>query len=206
MASQVNQALQSPFNVSVLQVVVAIGLVQLIFRSPLTDVVALKLNEMIDQACGALRRTIKDSSVIALASVVTFVAHQLATKNFPALSLSSQPGTTGSLKVAAFVAGVFALNATLSAYLKRVTHEGEGGRHETDKKKIRSTIVRNLFPVAVGTAAAYYTGFPVKLVPSAIYTAGLIAGVKLLGKGFEWTLANARVKAVVDKAYEYTRT
>jgi hypothetical protein len=206
MASQVNQALQSPFNVSVLQVVVAIGLVQLIFRSALTDLVAQRLTEMTNDAYGAVRRAIYDFPVIALASGVTFVAHHLGTQHLPSLSLSTQPEITGTLKVTAFVAGVFALNAALTAYLMRVTAFGTDDilAFKNEKYRIRATIVHNLFPVAAGTAVAYYTGFPVKLVPSALYTAGLVAGVKLLGKGFEWVLAQERVKQVVDKVYALT--
>jgi hypothetical protein len=131
----------------------------------------------------AAKNVIIDSPVIALAGSLTFLVHHFTTQRYPLLSLSPLEGIDGSIKVTAFVTGIFTLKSALSAYIEYVI---SCKKPKDDPMIIRGAVIHNFLPLALGTVAAYYASFPIKLAQSALYTAGLIGVVKLLGKGYEY--------------------
>jgi len=177
---------------------VGIVALSLLLREPITKIVGKRLDEMVDAVYEAGSNAIVDFPVIALVSGLTYVAHQWAAHT-PALLLSTD--AEGSLKVAAFVGGVFALKSALTPLLEKVTKCNvieeviNSSIESADKLRaaeqvpsqilIRNTVILNLFPLALGAAYAYYASVPIKLAQSALYTAALIGIVKLLGKGIE---------------------
>jgi hypothetical protein len=185
---------------SAFQVVTILAISQVLNKTSLSDSIARRLEEMFDKIYGGIRNAIYDSPTIAIAGGITYLAHQLVIRTIPSLSLAIQAGTEGSLKVAAFVGGVFTLRAALSTYLERATSSREVV-HESEL--IRRAVVYNFFPLAVGAAAIYYASIPIKLNQTALYTAGLIGVMKLLGKGFEYVLAQEKVKVAVQAMYSW---
>ncbi len=191
------QVLQSPYAVPVMQIIAGVAVLQLLNRSPITDFVGRKLEQMATATELAISNMVFDLPVIAISAGITFVVHQIA-ENYGSLLLSTQVGIEGSWKAAAFVAGIFALKAASFVYpgevckmTKRYVEIKDANKTAQytitqEKGTVQEIAAFNLLPLAVGTAAAYYAEVPLNLSRCALYTAALIPTIKLLGHGLEY--------------------
>src|SRR5471030_784137 len=109
------QVLQSPYAVPVMQIIAGVAVLQLLNRSPITDFVGKKLEQITTATELAISNIVFDLPVIAISAGITFVVHQIA-GNYGSSLLSTQVGIEGSSKAAAFVAGIFALKAASFVY------------------------------------------------------------------------------------------
>ncbi len=192
------QPVQFSVNFSAWHITAGMVALNLLLRKPITELIGKHLDQMVDAVYEAGNNVILDFPVIALASGLTYYAHQLIA-TAPAFLLSTD--AEGSLKVAAFVGGVFALKSALTPLLEKVTkcnvieevinssiesaEKLKAAEQVPSQTLIRNTVILNLFPLALGAAYAYYAAVPIKLAQSALYTAALIGVVKLSGKGIE---------------------
>lgn len=228
MAAPVNQY-GNPFNMPVLQSMAALTIMLALYKTPLTDMISLRLNMLIDETTKALRKSIYDFPVICLSAGIGFVANQTVSKFAPEFSLSSTPGFEGSLKVAQFVGAAFLTKSALSPFIRYVILENrqvdnqdqlenrQAGNKDKDKDalaalakrltlnshktRIQHTAVRFLFPLAISTLAARIYGLEVKTVPGALFTASLFGAMNFLGHVFRNTIANPQVKKIIDRLY-----
>jgi hypothetical protein len=113
------QALSS-LNISPWQFLGVAVLTQVLLNSKADSIVGNTLARLVEELKTGIKKTINDFPVIALTGAFTFFAHQCIPSSALHLSLSTIAGTEGSLKVALFVSGVFALKAALAPYLATV--------------------------------------------------------------------------------------
>lgn len=217
MAAPVNQS-GNFFNMPVLQSMAAVTVLLALYKTPLTDMISIRLNMLIDETTKALRKSVYDFPVICLSAGIGFVANQTISKFAHQFSLSSTPGFEGSLKVAQFVGVAFLMKSALSPFITYVILEN---RHvdskdkdedailslakkltpDTDETRIQHTAVRFLFPLAISTLAARIYGLEIKTVPGALFTASLFGVVHLLGRVYKKAMSDERVQPVINKVY-----
>jgi len=185
------QPLASQLTGPVLQLVAAIAISQILFKSPLTKFAGEKLGELSASLIEGSKNVIYDSPVIAVSAGLTYFFQEFAVQRLPSLSLSAPGGT--SMKVALCVAGVLILKSVLSTYLGSVAKREADNDQDEDVRETRNILIRNIVPIAAGCAAAYYTGVPVNLVRTTIFTVALIPTVKILGKVFESCVQNETI-------------
>ena len=213
------------FNIPLWQLAGVAVLTQVLIKSNRDDVIGGRLASLIDGLHTGLKHVIWDSPVIAFTGALTYFAHQIIPPHNLNLSLTSLPGAEGSLKVAAFVCGVFALKSALTSYFydsywwsieTRLTHSlrltpsAMTGEVKPNHKKIkedetigdilREGIINHFIPLALATFGAYYASIPLKLAQTALYIAGLMGLVKLLGKGTELILADEKISRAIGLA------
>lgn len=203
----------SNLNISPWQFVGVVVLAQVLANCCRAEnAIGTRLGYLIDDLSTGVKKTIYDFPVIALTGGFTYIIHQYIPSSASHLSLSTLGGAEGSLKVATFVSGVFALKAALSSYFethvtrKQVRNIPDGALIDQAKNQsdlIRDGIIYNLFPLAMASVGAYYASIPLKLVQCALYTASLIGVVKLLGKGYEHFLANEKVSVIFQEWYSW---
>lgn len=193
----------SNLNISPWQFLGVIVIAQVLLKTKTNGVAITRLGLLFDELNTGAKNVICDFPVIALTGGFTYIAHQLIPARAGHLLLSTLGGAEGSLKVAAFVSGVFALKAAFSTYFQTTLDDkakakffliyNRHPRNEEDKTThadlIREGFIHNFLPLAIGCFAAYYASIPIRLTQCAIYTASLMGIVKLLGKGFEYFLA-----------------
>jgi hypothetical protein len=173
------QPVSISLHISPWPVVAAVLVSQIIYRDRFMDAIGHRFNNILDTVYAVSKKVVLESPVTVLAAGLTYGVHQLTTYA-PALALS----TEGSMKVAIFVGGIFLLKSALSPVLETATVT-DSKKHAKHATIIRNSVVRNFFPLVLGTAFAFYAQVPVKLAQSALYTAALIPVIKLLGKGID---------------------
>jgi hypothetical protein len=197
----VAQPVNISINISPLHIVAAVFISQILFKDKFMEVVGRRLNDIIDTAYAVGKNVVVEFPVTVLATGLTFGLHQL-TPYAPALVLS----TEGSMKVAAFVGGVFALKSALYPVLEKLTEHKKNDKKDegiTHATMIRNSVVLHFFPLALGAAYAFYAQVPVKLAQSALYTAALIPVVKLVGKGIDSFCEMEGVKERIEGWYAW---
>jgi hypothetical protein len=186
-----------PINISPWHLVAAAIASHILFRDRLIDIVGHRLNSIVEMVYAASKSVVLESPVTILAAGLTYGVDQLTTYA-PALALS----TAGSMKAAAFVGGIFVLKSALSPALEKVT-EPDPLKHVTHATMIGNSVIRQFFPLVLGTAYAFYAQVPVKLAQSALYTAALIPVIKLLGKGIDSFCEMEGVKERIQSWYAW---
>lgn len=192
------QALQSSYVVPVLQIAAGVALLQIVSgeKNPLTEYAVKKISELSDQLFIAGKNVIHDFPVIAFGAGSTY-AIAICAKKVGDESLGEDP-----LKVTLCIAGILALRSALSTYLKTVMADrGERADQDLNIRRTRHVVVLNALPIAIGCAAAYYAGIPVKLAQAARYTALLMLTMKVVGKYFESLFKDTHLKNRIEKMY-----
>ncbi len=201
------QALPSSYMVPVLQIVAGVAVLQIFTgnTAPLYNFINEKVPALTDELFIAGKNILHDSPVIAITAGAAYLGQLCDQKyvvtRYPAWSMD--PLGESPLKVALYVAGILALRSALSTYLQRVMNGRDRDARDDDKtvRDVRAALVRNIVPIAIGCAAAYHTGVPVKLAQTAFFTAALIPVVKLVGNVFEYLtsveIINAAFKNVL---------
>jgi hypothetical protein len=204
------QAIPSSFVVPVLQIVAGVAVLQIFTRgqSQFPAYALKKISGLTDELFIAGKKVIFDSPVIAVSAGVAYLGQlcdqKFVVTHYPSWSL----GTLGEspLKVALYVAGILMLRSALSNYLRRVVYQMDVAKKtHYNVKRIRKVMVRNIIPIAIGCAAAYYAGVPVKLAQTALFTAALIPVVKLLGNSFEYFISVEIVEAIFEKVHGWMK-
>jgi len=199
MTASVNQWGNSSLNMTVLQCLTAMAIMQMYCASPITVVVAEKLKVLADESIEALKKTIYDSPVICLSAGLGFLTNRVMEHYFGS-SVSSTPGFEGSLKVAQFVGAAFLAKSALSPFIKKVIQENRP--EERRFHKIQHTAIRYIFPLAITTLAARSYDPQVKAVPSVLFTLTLFGAVNLLGRLYKRAIAHEKVKESIDLIYD----
>jgi hypothetical protein len=200
------QALPSSYVVPALQIVAAVAVLHSFSseKSPLYEFIKDKVPDLTREFFIAGKNVIHDSPVIAFAAGWAYLNHLNDQKyiitRYPSLAFSIY--AESPVKIALCVAGIFALKSALSTYLQRVMDNRKTERDPDENvRKIRTFMVLTIVPIAAGYAAAHYAGVQGNLAQIALYAATVIPIVKLLGKGFQYTMSAAPVREIFEQVY-----
>lgn len=185
------QPIHFSIHIAPLPIVAMVLISQVLFKEKFMEMVGHRFNLIVDAVYAAGKNLVLESPVTVLTAAMTYAVHPL-TAHTPSLALAP----ADPLKAALFVAGIFALKSALSPALEEATKTKGEVLHGT---LVRNAVVRNFFPLFLGTACAFYAEIPVRLAQSALYTAALIPLVKLLGKGFDAFCEMSDVKALIHE-------
>jgi hypothetical protein len=199
MAATLNQVGNSPVNMTVLSCIVAIGMAQLLYASPLTLLVAEKLSHLSEQSIRAFKKSISDSPVICLSAGIGFAAHHFVVKPLLGSELLATLRFEDSFKAAQFVGAAFLMKSALSPFIDEVMNENSS--LDRARYKIKNTTVRHLIPLAITTLAARSYDPQVTLVPNVLLAVGLFGVMNLLGRAYKQCMLHERVQEVVNRLY-----
>jgi hypothetical protein len=129
----------------------------------------------------------KDSSVILLASGIALAVNYFGAPRYPVLAASSDTTLAGSVALAKLIGTTFLFKSALEPFVGQIVY----WNRETRQPQLTKTLwhqraTRYFNPLALALIVSYAQGWNVKPLEGTLYSAGLFALMKLLGKGFDY--------------------
>jgi len=154
--------------------------------NPLSQFLADFLKSIVNLGSAVRDNLYTQSPVIILTAGTALAINHYAPQYYPSLAGSSDPSFAGSVNVAKFVGLAFLTEAAVAPLFSRIEEIVE---RETDGRirgKIHAKTIHYLNPLALTLIFAYKTGLNVKALHGTLYTVGIFALMKVLGKGYEY--------------------
>lgn len=145
------------------------------------------LQRSLEPLLSACYNVYKDSSVILLASGIALAVNYFGAPHYPVLAASSDTTLAGSVALAKLVGTTFLFKSALEPFVGQINY----WNRETRQPQLTKTLwhqraTRYFNPLSLALIVSYARGWNVKPLEGTLYSAGLFALMKLLGKGFDY--------------------